>query len=179
MKFSKIKFDGVLTELTWTSKLDGAGEVVHTLKSTDTPRPEFIGALKAMVGPVLEVLELENAGWEDSLSVSGLSINEEEDGRRGLVCTCRRPLDVANAPLIINTPHLREFRDDEALKGFMPDELYSAMEAVEKEAALYLKGKRAQSDLFDGLIPDADSGIESVTISSGDKSVTLKRKGRG
>ena len=148
MKFSKIKFDGVFTELTWTSKLDGAGEVVHTLKSTDAPRPEFIGALKAMVGPVLEVLELENAGWEDSLSVSGLSINEEEDGRRGLVCTCRRPLDVANAPLIINTPHLREFRDDEALKGFMPDELYSAMEAVEKEAALYLKGKRAQGDFF-------------------------------
>lgn len=178
MTFSKIKFDGVFVELTWTSKLDGSGEVVHTLKSTDTPRPEFHAALKALVAPVLEVLELENAGWEDSLSVSGLSINEEEDGRRGLVCTCRRPLDVANAPLIINTPHLREFRDDEALKGFMPDELYSAMEAVEKEAAHYLQGKRAQADLFDAVAPSADSGIEGVTLSSGGKSFTINRKGR-
>ncbi len=180
MKFSKIKWDGACIELAWTTKLDGAGEITHSLKSYDTPRPEFVDAMRAMVPHVLEVLELEDAGWENDLTVSGLSINVEDgDGRRGLVCTCRRALGIANAPLIINTPHLREFMDDEQLKGFIPDEMLSAMEQVEREAALYLKGKRAQADLFDALVPSADSGIESVTLSSGGKSVTLKRKGAG
>lgn len=179
MKFSKIKWDGACIELTWTTKLDGAGEITHTLKSYDTPRPEFVAAMRGMVPHVLKVLELEEAGWQDTLSVSGLSINEEDDGRRGLVCTCRRALDVANAPLIVNTPHLREFMDDEQLKGFIPDDMLRAMEQVERESELYLKGKRAQADLFDALVPSADSGIESVTLSSGGQSVTLKRKGAG
>ncbi len=177
MKFSKIKWDGACVELQWTSKLDGAGEITHALKSYDTPRPEFVEAMRGMVPHVLKVLELEAAAWEDTLTVSGLSINQEDDGRRGLVCTCRRALDIANAPLIINTPHLRESRDDEQLKGFLPDDMLAAMEAVEQEAALYLKGKRAQGDLFDALVPPADSGIESVTFSTGGKSVTLQRKG--
>ena len=150
MNFSKIKWDGACVELVWDTKLDGAGEITHTLKSYDTPRPEFVEAMRAMVPHVLEVLELEHAGWEDSLTVSGLSINEEEDGRRGLVCTCRRALDIANAPLIINTPHLREFRDDEQLKGFLPDDMLVQLTKCEVEAALYLKGKRAQGDLFGG-----------------------------
>lgn len=178
MKFSKIKWDGACVELQWTSKLDGAGEITHALKSYDTPRPEFVEAMRAMVPHVLEVLELEAADWDDTLTVSGLSINQEDDGRRGLVCTCRRALDIANAPLIINTPHLREFMDDEQLKGFIPDDMLRAVEQVEREAALYLKGKRAQGDLFDALVSPADSGIESVTLSTGGKSVTLKRKGR-
>ena len=177
MKFSKIKWDGACVELQWTSKLDGAGEVTHALKSYDTPRPEFVAAMRALVPHVLEVLELDQAGWEDTLTVSGLSINEEDDGRRGLVCTCRRALDIANAPLIVNTPHIREFRDDEQLKGFLPDAMLAAMEAVEREAELYLAGKRAQGSLFDALVPSAYSGIESVTLSTGGQSVTLKRKG--
>lgn len=168
MKFSKIKWDGACIELAWTTKLDGAGEVTHALKSYDTPRPEFVAAMRALVPHVLEVLELDQAGWEDTLTVSGLSINEEDDGRRGLVCTCRRALGIANAPLIINTPHLREFMDDEQLKGFLPDDMLAAMAAVEQEAALYLKGKRAQADLFDALVPPADSGIESVTLTRSD-----------
>lgn len=131
-------------------KLDGGGEITHTLKSTEAPRPEFVAALRAMVPHVLKVLELERAGWEDTLTVSGLSINEETDGRRGLVCTCRRSLDIANAPLIVNTPHLREDIDGGGDKGFLPGKMLSAMLGVEIEAEYYLKGKRAQADLFDG-----------------------------
>ena len=52
--------------------------------------------------------------------------------------------------LIINTPHLREFRDDEQLKGFLPDDMLVQLTKCEVEAALYLKGKRAQGDLFGG-----------------------------
>lgn len=177
MKFSKIKFDGITVELHWTTELDGGGIIKHSLESTDAPRPEFVAAMRAMVPHVLEVLELESAGWEDTLSVSGLSINEETDGRRGLVCTCRRSLEIANAPLIINTPHLREFMGDDQLKGFLPDAMLLACTECEREADLYLRGKRAQGDLFDALVPKADSGIESVTLSSGGKSVTLNRKG--
>lgn len=177
MKFSKIKWDGATVELQWTTKLDGGGEVAHSLKSMDTPRPEFISAMQAFVPEVLELLELDGAGWDDELTVSGLSINEEEDGRRGLVCTCRRALTIANAPLILNTPHLRERRDEEGESGFLPDELLTLVGRMEGEAQLYLKGKRAQADLFDALVPNADSGIESVTLSSGGKTVTLNRKG--
>ena len=176
--FSKIKFDGVVVELTWTTTLDGGGEIVHTLKSTDAPKADFAEALRAMVPHVLDVLELDGCGLEDAVAVTGLSINTEEDGRRGLVCTCRRPLDIANAPFVFNTPHLREFVGDDTLKGFIPDKMFAAMEAVERAAGDYLKGKRGQGDLFEDLAPKADSGISSVTISAGGKSVTLERKGK-
>lgn len=177
MRFTKIKYDGAVVELQWTTKLDGGGEVAHSLKSYDAPSPEFVAAMKAFCPEVLELLELDSAGWDDELTVSGLSINEEEDGRIGLVCTCRRALRIANAPLILNTPHLRERMDEEGESGFLPDQLLLLIGRLETQAQLYLKGKRAQGDLFDALVPSADSGVESVTLSSGGQSVTLKRRG--
>lgn len=149
MKFSKVKYDGKKVELSWTTKEKGA-EIAHHLSSSSRPAPEFTGAMRRFVPIVLSLLELPDS-YDDGLQVTGISLNEEEnDGRRGVVITSQKKLEAANAPLVLNTPHLREpVKDEEADRpGFFPDEMEDAIAHAERAASEYLEGKRAQGDLF-------------------------------
>lgn len=151
MKFTKIKSDGIETQLAWTTKLDGGGVVEHVLKSYDPPRPELLHAMRAFVPECLELLELDEAGWSpDDIAVIGFSINEEDDGRCGLVVTLKKKLAQTNAPLILNTPHMREHQGEPQTKGFLPEGMLSRLHKLEREAAAFVKGKRAQTDMFGG-----------------------------
>lgn len=70
------------------------------------------------------------------------------DGRRGIVVTCLKKLEQTNAPLVLNTPHMREDTDGTGGAGFMPGEWLGLIESAERAAEAYIEGKRAQKDLF-------------------------------
>lgn len=165
MKFSKIKYDWKKVELSWTTKEKGA-EIAHHLTSSARPAPAFTGAMRRFVPIVLSLLELPDS-YDDGLQVTGISLNvEENDGRRGVVITSQKKLEAANAPLVLNTPHLREPVKDEEVDqpGFFPDEMEDAITHAERAASEYLEGKRAQGDLFG---KGADGAEERTPVATG------------
>lgn len=153
MRFSKIKYDGKQVALVWTTKKPKAGgateEVVHHLTCGEHPVPAFARALQAFVPFVLTTLELPR-DYGEGVKVTGLSINEEEkDGRLGLVATCQKKLELTNAPVIFNTPHLRERLDEEMDAGFLPSSVVDLIDAASNCAHRYVEGERQQATLFD------------------------------
>lgn len=151
MNITKIKYDGEKVEISWKDVGVGGTETTHTQTSRQTPSPRFVAALHAFVPIVVDLLRLPE-GYEIGLRVQSLSINYEEgDGREGLVVTSLKDLkDTFNAPLVLNTPHLRQVVDDEedGRSGFLTSELSSALAVARGAAERFLDGERAQVDAF-------------------------------
>src|SRR5689334_6955796 len=98
MKFKKIKYNGEKVMLLWTTSTVGQ-EVEHTLTSTQPPHPSFVNTLELFVDDVLDLLELDDE-YRHGFRVIGLTLTTQDDGRRGLVVTCLKSLEGAQAPLV-------------------------------------------------------------------------------
>ena len=168
------------------------------LRSYDQPLQEFTDAMQALVPHVVKLLELPEK-YGESMRVSGVSISYTKEDRKGAVITCLKQVAGANAPLVLNTPYLPEMDLDDPNPS-MPTDMLAAIEALEAQAARYVDGEREQRDLFGdeakdeaaavatlaqdpefvgavaGMAPKAGSGVDTVTISSGGRSVTLTQE---
>jgi hypothetical protein len=159
MKFFKIKYNGEKVALSWTEHKLGGTEIEHNLHSGQTPAPDLPAALKKFERFVEELLEVP-ADWMNTLKVTGLSINEEEDdGREGLVITCQKKLASTNGPLVVNTPHLREpVKLGEEGPGFFLDGMAEAIETANNAACRVSARRRicskcrARSDRAEGSV---------------------------
>jgi hypothetical protein len=148
MRFKKIKFDGLVV-LIETEDAGGAWEKATTLTSREEPHPDFTAALRAFVPAVLALCELPLA-YGDTLMVRGVSLSRDDDGNEGCVVTCLKELGTVPAPLVLNTPHVSERPQGEDGPCTMPGALAEALETLKDEAKAYVRGKRAQADLFAG-----------------------------
>lgn len=149
--FTKIRSSGKKVELMWTTSEKG-GETEHHVVSAEEPRPELNTALKSFVPYVIEILGLEDTAWDDELTVTALSIDSGEDGRRGLIITCRKELESCNGPLHFNTPHLREPAEDAEKQdgpGLWLVGMEDALGECAAEAELFLAGERSQLELVE------------------------------
>lgn len=153
MKITKIKYDLTTVEISWKDTGFGGTETVHTQTSRQRPSPKFVAAMQAFVPIVTDMLRLPE-GYEVGLRVQSLSVNYEEgDGREGLVVTSLKDLKEAfNAPLVLNTPHLRAVVEDEedGRAGFMTSELAVALDHAKAAAEAFVNGEREQVDAFAG-----------------------------
>lgn len=144
---TKIKFLG-------DGKLQLAYELVNTdefdVKYAEAPRREFPEAMAALVAPCLSLLELP-ASYASGVRATGVSLSWT-GGIMGAVITLQKPIRGANAPVIFNTPHLPEspYSDGNEMEPTLPKELLVALDAVQDEAKAYIRGERAQMDLFKG-----------------------------
>ncbi|MDB4874422.1 MAG: hypothetical protein JWM41_868 [Gemmatimonadetes bacterium] len=137
-RFRKIKFDGDTVVLTWPTS-HGADHIEHTLTSPGRPRDALPGSLAAFVPTVLSLLEFDDE-YRSGLRVRGLSIKDGRDGDgRMLVLTCEKKLDESDAPLIFNTPVIKEA--DTGTIGRLLDQ-------AEKEATEFLRGERFELSLL-------------------------------
>lgn len=152
MKFSKVKYDGKKVELLWTEKSSGA-VIEHKLTSSQAPEKKFVEAMEGFTDFVAEILELSPEYVREGFKVTGVSMNEEEgDGRAGCVITSQKKLAAANAPLVINTPHLREPMEGDANEGgagFFIAGMEEAIAELHTCARRYVDGERLQRDLFE------------------------------
>jgi hypothetical protein len=148
MQFTRIKYapkKGV--HLEWEERDGAEGEtlIASTLTSMEAPDPAFTDALQAFVTPVLRLLELPTA-YGVGMQVTGLAISRSgDDDRLGLVVTSLKALGGANAPLVLNTPHLMEPGDD--AQPVLPTAMLAALEAAMAEAARFVRGHRLQLSL--------------------------------
>lgn len=149
-KFTKIsaKETGVTLEIEETIDDNNSKSVV--IKSADKPHKDFtdaVGGLRKLVRHIL--------GWPDtyaplSLHISGVSFSYSSDkGTKGIVITGWVKLEKANAPFCFNTPYLPyEGAKPESNVPVVPDFGVKALNTLEMEAVAYIKGKRAQLDMF-------------------------------
>ena len=120
-----------------------------SMKYPDVARPEFYAAMKSLIDPALELLEIRD--YEEDIRCTGISFSWTE-GVMGAVVTLQKTISGAHSPVVINTPHLPqepygEGADDSCLlPGKMVDGLIECIE----EAKRYIGGERAQGDLFAG-----------------------------
>lgn len=147
MPFTKIKCHKGEVELAWRDS-GPRYALEHRLTSGDEPLPEFAAALQAFSRYVLHLCDLPPT-YAAGLTVTGVSISENEQQGRGIVVTALKALADSPAPLVINTPHLPETpsHDDGPC---LPTFTRQMLDELERRAADYRAGIRAQQDLFAG-----------------------------
>jgi len=122
------------------------GYTAHLIECKDPPHSDLRNALQEMGQYLKEHAEFPSTWIVSVISVTVTHTNEVQ----GLVITGRRDLEKSNAPLIINTPHYtRESynEDDESDMGIFSSSCGDALDALEKEAMLFVDGKRQQMQL--------------------------------
>ena len=151
-RFKKIIWNEKLITLEWTTQ-DGTEQHDHELTCADAPKPSFDVALQALLEDVLMITQ-HDATYGEGMRVRSVSLSlSEKTGVRGAVVTALKPLDIANAPLALHTPHLvsEGASDDEGgadakpndKTGIMPAGMWDRIEELETEAWSYLAGNRA------------------------------------
>jgi len=156
-RISKINFKGGSVAMTIVEDIelaDGATESRETkFLSTDTPHPDFEEAWKELPPIVEQILfgSVDDSPWLTTcIKVTGISISYNKDSEvQGAVLTASVKLDQTDGRLLINTPHLpyAQYQEKGEL-SVMPENAVELLEAVEEEANEYLKGKRAQEEMF-------------------------------
>ena len=123
----------------------------YSLSCSDAPRPEFEKALRNLNAHVIDLCELPQA-YIDRIKVNGVTFSYGgADEVMGAVIVSQMALKYSNCDLNLNTPHKASdsYSDQEA----DPDQLLSedcveALEDLCNEATRYIKGDRAQTNLF-------------------------------
>lgn len=152
-QFTKVVANGKHVAIEWITRKKTASEAEehqsHSVVCQERPRPAFDKALQAFLPFLLQIIGAP-AEWKDKTEVTGISLNKEEDRRRGVIITARRKCPFGNAPIAINTPHLRESLDDtkETGSNFLLPGMADAIDTMCEEAQSYLDGDRAQGELF-------------------------------
>lgn len=144
--FTKIKHKAGETVLEWTDSSERQS-VVHSLRSHEDPRPEFVTALQSLTSIILSLCELP-LDYGTDLKILGVTVTEHETLGRGLVITALKKLTRSQAPMVLNTPHLTETGSHENAPTLFGREL-DLIEALQEEAERYRKGERAQQSLFE------------------------------
>jgi len=179
MRFRKIRYaDGVVT-LELEDQPSADQEEQRVITSKERPRKAFLHALDALGLPALTVCELP-LYFVDELTVRAVSISYDEQGNRGVVVTSLRRLKNLSTPLVLNTPNLSERGADQG-KATMPAAMRLALDALEREARLFVEGLREQADLFDETAaPEDDEDLmEHVGAAIGRTMREARRHARG
>lgn len=154
-RFRKVKWDQREVTLLWTT--ESATEThEHELTSKQEPHKDLDAALQDLAGDVLNVCEID-CPLED-VRVQSVSLSfSEKSGLRGAVVTALKSVEIANAPVVLNTPHLSQ--DGESDKGVMPSRMWQRILQLELEADAYLTGKRAPNPQLDAF-PEPQLAVE-------------------
>jgi hypothetical protein len=193
--YTKIKWDGNQVTLCWADQPTAKRSETHEMTSSEEPPPEFLRALQAFVpwvcaclGVTAEALDL--VAQPTRLEVRGVTRSTGDQG--GCVVTSLLSTSVASSPMVLNTPWVPETSSGDSPTKTVPDYVADALVNLDRWAARYHKGERAQADMFGGaespegeapapapkatedlvmlralerLAPSEKGGIDSVTLS--------------
>ena len=124
------------------------GNDKYTMESFDEPAPEFKKALNGLAQHVIDICELSDEA-PDNFNVKGISLSDT-DGITGVTITALKQLVHSNAPLVLNTPHkpFEPYTEGGDTSNCLTSDQIEAVEKLIEAARDYLRGKRAQGDLF-------------------------------
>ena len=143
----KVKLNGEKLSIAFTRTHKGtteSGEIV----SEEGPRPEMIMAFDELVPYVVSICELPS-DYIAEMKVTGISIHDTE-GVMGVVISATKKLNNSRRPFVINTPYKLEFdANGQATSMHLSVECVRSIRKVVMEAEKFMKGSRAQKDLFE------------------------------
>lgn len=146
----KVSWDGKRVLVRYEISRPGGVDELE-LSCVEAPGHDLLAALRALRDHVAQICELSKPYCAD-LEIRGASFSYGGDDRvMGATITALKKLRQANAPLVINTPHLasRPYSDNEdGNDKLLPDETTTALECLMDAALRYVDGQRAQHDLF-------------------------------
>lgn len=145
----KVSWDGERVLVKW-EVMQPKGVDEFQLSCVDAPATDLLDALAALRPRVAEICQLPEE-YCASMEIRGVSFSYGGEGRvMGATITALKPLATANAPLVVNTPHLasESYSEDGPTDKLLSTAAIVALEAVMVEALRYIDGHRAQRDLF-------------------------------
>ena len=124
----------------------------YYLSCSDAPRPEFEKALRNLNTHVIDLCELPQA-YIDRIKVNGVTFSYGgADEVMGAVIVSQMELKFSNCDLNLNTPHKASASynsDYEAdPEQLLTEDCIEVLEELCYEATRYIKGERAQTNLF-------------------------------
>lgn len=150
MRIDKIKTSGDAVYIEWSEK-DPTGITTHTLDCKHRALPEFYLKRNALADPVLDLLELPSK-YGEGLEVRSVSFDFTDEGKTsimGAVITAVKRLKTKKC-IVLNTPHATDLPigENSELAACLTTECVTILRAWQSEAARYIRGERAQLDLF-------------------------------
>lgn len=127
----------------------------HVFQCSDAPLESFLAAFKALAEHVVDMCELPLGDLAESrITVKGATFSYGGDRETmGAVLVAARKLKFSGSPLNLVTPHKPcepyGKGQDESLNGLLDPDCVEALKALAREAERYLKGERAQVDMFE------------------------------
>lgn len=199
MRFQKIKYSKgkvkIEYELRNKEKKDWDQ---FSLACSDEPKPEFQIALQALSKDVIEMCELPE-DYLKRIMVTGVSFSYGGEGEvMGATIISQMTLNHSNVNLNLNTPHKSSepYSEGGDATQCLSQDCIDQLVSLQLEAEDYIKGNRAQGELFVDREKAKEEGLqeiakdfhdnmkkglgpgESVTISSDGHSTTIKGESR-
>ena len=151
VRFLKIKVTkdgkiGIIYELRNKEQWDE-----YSMTSSDKAKPSFHEALQALTEDIVDMCELPN-NYQDRIIVKGVSFSYGgEKEVMGATIIAQMQLRRSNVPLNLNTPHKAEepYGEGEGDPAqLLSDSCIRRLETLMEEAEDFMKGIRAQVDMF-------------------------------
>ena len=142
-EINKLKYDrkaGKMTIEYAMIQTEGADDIKITLNSFDEPLPELVEDMDKLIPHVETICELPE-GYCKKAEIRGVSFSHTND-IMGAVITALIPLDSANSPVVINTPHLPEEPYSEGEAPTLPRECVNILKDLMDDAERYIQGER-------------------------------------
>lgn len=135
---------------------NGSDQIVYA--SSDEPLKTFRSAMQSLQDDVNTLL-----GWPDDdagdISVRSISVKYIEGGRIGLNIGGTKVIAGSRSPFNFVTPYLEQATNKEDAVGMLSKKIAFKVEKIIEEAVRYVKGERAQAQIFDA--PSAPAASES------------------
>ncbi len=150
MRFTKIKYDGRRISLNYEKLRTDAEPDKFFLESNEKPLPSFNAALQKLKEHIVEICEFEHK-YMSSIEVRSVTFSYGgENDTMGATITGLKTLGTANAPLVINTPHLPEedYSGNNPGAHILTMYCVNDLKALTEEAQRYLDGEREQESMF-------------------------------
>jgi hypothetical protein len=198
VRFLKVKYAKFKVTLEWEIKNKKGDWDQYSMACSDEPKPEFKAALVALDRDVVDMCELP-VDYLTRIIVTSVSFSYGgEKEVLGATVTAQMHLNKSNVALNLNTPHKVEefYADDGDPKQLLTDGCIERLGDLTTQAEAYVNGDRAQGELFPTPEEVKEEGMreiaqefhdntkkglgpgESVTISAGGHSATIKGEGR-
>lgn len=133
-----VKKKGVSVQ--WTE-----GNAIYQMECAELPRVELDNALSKLVPIVCKALNLPEI-YAQELIITGISM-VETDVMQGVIITAKRSISLSRV-FNLNTPILIVSSDDHP-PDFNREEA-ALINEIQREAVEYIKGERAQLEMFEG-----------------------------
>lgn len=147
LQISKVKYERKIGKVTIEYSIlnDGKDDINVILKSNDEPLQEFIDRLNELSKFVETICQLP-AGYCDQAEIRGVSFSHS-NGVLGAVITALIPLDSANSPMVINTPHLPSEQYSETGESpVLSPKCVFVLKNLIVEAIRYIDGERVKEE---------------------------------